>query len=55
MARRVRVYGLYASTRIMTCQVYSATFLVIVPLQYNGNIQAACGTFKSSPIEKIFY
>ena len=35
--------------------MYSATFLVIVPLQYNGNTQAPCETCKSSSTEKIFY
>ena len=48
------MYGLQSFTRSMICQVYSATFLVIVPLQYNGNTQAPCGTCKSSPTEKWF-
>ena len=42
---------------IVACYVscIEPLFLVVVPLQYNGNNEAPCGTCKSSPIEKIFY
>ena len=29
--------------------------LMVMPLQGNGDIQASCGTCKSSPIDRIFY